>query len=78
MGAMEYIETGTQKPMFETLKAIDKKERSMNINKMGSIEIVWHLVKKHKFGLLLAFTSVYVAFSLFGTLIVGLIQSISR
>ena len=74
--AMNYIETGSAKPMFDTLKKIDKVERSMNINKMGSLEIVWHLVVKHKFGLLLTFTSVYVAFSLFGMLIVGLLQGL--
>ena len=63
-------------PLTKPSKMAINKEVIKDINIMPSTMIVWFLVKKHKFGLLVTFTSVYVAFSLFGTLIVGLLESI--
>jgi hypothetical protein len=72
MKAMAYELTGTQ----EISEKAAKKLRSTDINKMTTGAIVWHLVTKHKFALLATFTIVYVMFSLFGMLIVGLFQSL--
>ena len=52
------------------------KVRATDLNRMSSGKIIWYLVVKHKFGLLATFSVTYVAFSLFGTLIVGLVESL--
>jgi hypothetical protein len=49
--------------------------RNYDIRTMSSWGALGYLALRHKFGLLLTFTAVYVAFTLFGTLIVGLIES---
>ena len=72
VNAMSYETTGTK----TISKTAVKKLRETNINNMTSTSIVFHLVKKHKFGLLVTFTITYVSFSLFGTLIVGLSESL--
>ena len=63
-------------PLTKPSKKALVKERNKDINLMPSSAIVWYLVVKHKFGLLATVFGVYLAFSLFGTLIVGLIESI--
>ena len=50
--------------------------KETDLNRMSSSKIIWYLVVKHKFGLLATFSVTYVAFSLFGTLIVGLVESL--
>lgn len=62
-------------PLKVSKKVLKESGRDYDVRKMDSSSIVWFLVRKHKFGLLVTFTSIYVAFSLFGTLIVGLVES---
>lgn len=58
------------------LKVAKVRYTETNINKMTTPRIIAHLVIKHKFGLLATFTTIFVAFTLFGTLIVGLAESL--
>lgn len=62
-------------PLTKPSKMAIKKEVTKDINLMPSTMIVWYLVKKHKFGLLATFTFVYVWFSVFGRLTIGIIES---
>lgn len=52
-------------------------ERSHNaeLSKFHTSTLVWFVVKRHKFGLLVAFTIIYVSMTAFHTLIIGLIES---
>jgi len=72
--AFEYMKPSA--PSKKTIKKGINKMNENNINNIPSTSIVWYLVKKHKFGLLATFTVIYVTMSLFGTLIIGLLQGI--
>lgn len=74
--AMQFEEVPLSKVSNSGVRKEVKRLRDTNINNMSSGAVIWFLVVKHKFELLATFTFVYVAFSLFGTLIVGLIKSI--
>ena len=50
--------------------------RESNINHMSSLAILWFLAVKHKFGIVVTILIVYVALNSFGTLIIGLVESI--
>jgi hypothetical protein len=71
---MEFEDVKFKKPSAKTSKKIALSE----LDKFSDGQIIWHVAKRRKFGLLLTFTVVYVAFTLFGTLIVGLIESLIR
>lgn len=73
---MQYEELPLSTASKNAVKKEAKRLQRSDINKMSSAAIVWFLVTKHKFGLLVTFTVTYVAFSLFGTLIVGLLKSL--
>ena len=72
MGAMDYVETGSMAISKSAAKRESKRERK--IENMNTSAIVWFVVTKHKFFLVSAAFVTYVTFSLFGTLIVGLVQ----
>lgn len=59
-----------------SVRKIVKTERTVELQKIAVTEFAWAKAKQHKFGLLLTFTIVYVAFSMFGTLIIGLLESL--
>lgn len=73
---MQYELAGSKVPSRLSTKQEARRLRELDINKMSSSAIVKHLVIKHKFGLLMTFTIVYVTFSTFGALIVSLVESI--
>lgn len=52
MTAKPYIKTGEIKPTADRARAINKKMAT--IDQLKTQEILWHLVKKHKFGLTLS------------------------
>jgi hypothetical protein len=72
MGAMEYELTGTQAISKSAAKKEAKRERK--IENMTTSAILWFVVTKHKFVIVCVAFGLYVTFSLFGTLIVGLMQ----
>ncbi|HUD05624.1 MAG TPA: hypothetical protein VMR18_01725 [Candidatus Saccharimonadales bacterium] len=57
-------------------KGAGKRVALKELDSYHTSTLLGHLVNRHKFGLLITFTTTYVAFSLFGRLIVGLIESI--
>lgn len=69
-------------PLSTASKTAVKKEvkrlREANIDKMSSLAIVWYLVVKHKFSIVVTILITYVAFNSFGTLIVGLAESLVK
>ena len=71
---MKFEDIRPKKPSAKTSKKIALSE----LDKFDTTTILWHVAKRHKFGLLATFTIVYVTMSLFGTLIVGLAESIVR
>ena len=74
--AMQYEDVPLHSASKSAVKKEVKRLRETDINKMSSLQILWHLAVKHKFGLLVTFTVSYVTFSLFGTLIVGLLKGL--
>lgn len=70
--AMQYEEM----PLKISRSALKEAARDFDVRKMNTSSVLWYLAVKHKFGLLLTFTIVFVAFSLFGQLIVGLFESL--
>ena len=74
--AMNYEEVPLSKVSKTAAKKEVKRLRESNINHMSSLAILWFLAVKHKFGIVVTILVVYVAFSAFGTLIVGLAESI--
>lgn len=73
---MQYEEIPLTKISRTAAKKEVKRLRESNINHMSSLAILWFLAVKHKFGIVVTLLIVYVAFSTFGTLIVGLAESI--
>ena len=57
-------------------KSIRIKSTDTDINRMTSLSILWYLLSKHKFGVVVTAFATYVAFTAFGTLIIGLLQSL--
>jgi hypothetical protein len=51
-------------------------EVQRTINNMPSSKVLWFLVVKHKFGVLITVFAIYVAFTSFGTLLVGLAEGL--
>ncbi len=57
-------------------RAAKRAEKTYDVRSMTTLSILWFLVTRHKFAIVCIAFGVYVTFSLFGTLIVGLIQSL--
>ena len=57
-------------------KDLGKRVALKELDHYHSSTLVWHLVVRHKFGLVLTTLIVYVAFNSFGTLLVGLFESL--
>lgn len=76
--AMTLEDVRLSAPARTSVKKEAKRLRELDINTMSDGQIIWHLVKKHKFGLVCTAFGIYLAFSLFGTLIVGLFESFVR
>lgn len=57
-------------------KGVGKKVALNQLDNYASNTMIWHLVKRHKFGLVVVTLIVYIAFNSFGTLIVGLFESL--
>lgn len=72
LAKMQYEEM----PLSVSKKAAKEIAKDYDIRYMDSYSVLWFLTKKHKFGLLMTFTVVYVMFSLFGMVIVGLVESL--
>ena len=57
-------------------KGIGKKVALRELDSYNTSTLLWYVAKRHKFGLVLTTLIVYVTFNMFGTLIVGLAESI--
>ena len=57
---------------------ISKTEKTRKLQSISVMDFGWAKTKQHRFGLLVTFTIVYVSFSLFGRLIVGLAESLIK
>lgn len=71
--AMTFEQTGS---MAISKRAAKHADRAYDVRSMTTTSIVWYLVTRHKFALVCVAFATYVTFSLFGTLIVGVIQSL--
>lgn len=56
-------------------RTIAKKSMASDLSRFNTSTMVWFVVRRHKFGLVVTTLVVYVAFNSFGTLIVGLLES---
>ena len=75
---LEYELTGKKDASVSSVRQEAKKMKQRDIRLMSDWAILWYLAKKRKFGLVTTAFIVYVSFSLFGTLIVGLIEGLFR
>ena len=73
---MNYEEIALPKVSRKATQKEVQRLRESNINRMSSLAILWFLAKKHKFGIVVTILIVYVAFNTFGTLLIGLLESV--
>jgi hypothetical protein len=74
--AMQFEDIPLKKVSKTALKNEVKKERENNINMMSTTQIMWHLVGKHKYGLVLTYAIISTTLFFFHTLIFGLLKSL--
>jgi hypothetical protein len=72
MKSMTYEELPLTKPSRSSTKKIALSE----LDKYSDGQMLWHIAKKRKFPIVVTLFILYVAFNSFGTLIVGLAESI--